>query len=60
MLDPAHPGTRQIVEKIHEIIERRSTYRTIIRMLASGEQLGSYRAYLRVYRGMRKTSAGAS
>jgi predicted nucleic acid-binding protein len=30
MLDPAHPGTRQIVEKIQKIIERRSTYRLII------------------------------
>lgn len=30
MLDPAHPGTRQIVEKIVKIIDRRSTYRTII------------------------------
>ena len=30
MLDPAHPGTRQIVEKIQKIIERRSTYRIII------------------------------
>ena len=29
-LDPAHPGTRQIVEKITKVIERRSTYRTII------------------------------
>lgn len=29
MLDPAHPGTRQIVEKIQKIIERRSTYRII-------------------------------
>lgn len=30
MLDPAHSGTRQIVEKIQKIIEQRSTYRMII------------------------------
>jgi predicted nucleic acid-binding protein len=30
LLDPAHPGTRQIVEKIVKIIDRRSTYRTLI------------------------------
>lgn len=30
MLDPADPGTRQIVDRIQKIIERRSTYRTII------------------------------
>ncbi len=29
LLDPAHPGTRQIVEEIRQIIERRPTYRTI-------------------------------
>jgi predicted nucleic acid-binding protein len=29
LLDPAHPGTRQIVEEIAQIIERRATYRTI-------------------------------
>jgi predicted nucleic acid-binding protein len=30
MLDPAHPGTRQIVEKIQKMVEQRSTYRIII------------------------------
>jgi predicted nucleic acid-binding protein len=30
MLDPAHPGTRQVAEKIVKIIERRSTHRMII------------------------------
>jgi len=30
MLDPAHPGTRRIVEKIGKIIERRSVHRTIV------------------------------
>jgi len=30
MLDPVHPGTRQIVEKIQKIIERRSSHRLII------------------------------
>jgi predicted nucleic acid-binding protein len=30
MLDPAHPGTRQIVERIEKIIERRWTYQMII------------------------------
>jgi len=29
LLDPAHPGTRQIVEELTEIMERRPTYRTI-------------------------------
>ena len=30
MLDPAHPGTRQIVERIVKIIERRSAHRMIV------------------------------
>lgn len=30
MLDPAHPGTRQIVEKIVRTIERRSAHRMIV------------------------------
>ncbi len=30
VLDPAHPGTRRIVEKIVKIIERRSVHRTIV------------------------------
>lgn len=29
LLDPAHPGTRQIIEELTEIIERRPAYRTI-------------------------------
>jgi predicted nucleic acid-binding protein len=30
MLDPGHPGTPQIVQKIQEVIGRRSKYRTIL------------------------------
>lgn len=29
LLDPAHPGTRQVIEEITQIIERRPIYRTI-------------------------------
>jgi hypothetical protein len=59
ILDPAHPGTRQIVEKTVKIIEQRSTYQIITPdpdIWRSRDFVGHTHAF----RGMAKTSAGGS